>query len=217
MLGSLTTVRTLLERWHPQALLLAGWVLLASPVTKGIALFADVSTPVWLLVLLVFPGLLAALAGLLGIAPALAEDAPRLAVAGGVATLAAFCGVAVLFAWTFASSVAPSLPGLAVTAPPESVFQAVIATIVTGSVLVGLASLRAGVHSRLTGLLLLGFAAPWVSILAAGAVLGGDLPGWLALPLYGAIPLLLVATGYTLRGTAPATDTDAPSRTPSAS
>ena len=62
-----------LERWRPRAFLIAGGLLIASPATKAVAVFTDGSLPVWLVVLLVFPGLLVALAGTLGMYPQLAD------------------------------------------------------------------------------------------------------------------------------------------------
>lgn len=199
MLGSGTSVWTLLARWRARAFLIGGGLLLASTVTKGLALLADVSPPVLLITVFVFPGLLVALAGLLGLYPRLTDDASRLALAGGVATVFAGFGVTLLFGWVLASSVSPSLGAITVTAPPGSVFLSLMVLIATGFVLFGLASLQAAVHSRSTGFLLLGFATPWVVILAVTPVYGSDLPGWLALTLYSMMPIVLLATGYSVR------------------
>jgi hypothetical protein len=216
MLETDRSVWMLLARWRARAFLIAGGLLLASPVTKGLTLLADVSPPVWLIALLVFPGLLAALAGLLGMYPRLADEASRLAFAGGVATVFAGCGVTLLFGWVLASSVSLSLGTLTVTAPPGSVFLSLMVLIASGFCLFGLASLQAAAHSRTTGYLLLGFAVPWVVILAVTPVYGSDLPGWLALAVYGVMPIMLLTTGHSVRDDGPLSDGDPLPGTPSA-
>lgn len=194
----------------PKSFLIAGGLLLASPISKGLALFADVSLPVWLVVLLVFPGLLMSLAALIGMYPQLVDATPWLALAGGVVAAIAGGGVTLLFGWVLASSVLPSFRGLVVVAPPGSVFLLVMSSIAMGFVLFGVASLRAAVFSRPTGFLLLGFAVPWIVILAVTPVYGADLPGWLALTVYGVMPVVLLTTGYSLRGETTQTDRDTP-------
>lgn len=206
---------TLLARWRARAFLVAGGLLTASPATKGLGLLVDVSLPVWLIALLVFPGLLAAVAGLLGMYPRVGTDASRLALAGGGATVGAGGGVTLLFGWVIASSATQWVGPVTVSAPPGWVFLSVMALIATAFVLVGLASLRATAEPRRTGTLLLGFAVPWMAILAVTPVYGSDLPGWLALALYAVMPVVLLALGYSVRKEGPSTDTDAVSGTPS--
>jgi hypothetical protein len=216
MLGSDMSVWPLLARWRARAFLVAGGLLLASPATKALALLPGVSPPVWLVALLVFPGLLAALAGLIGMYPQLADETPLLAFAGGVVAAFTGSGLTLLFGWVFASSVFPSLGALAVTEPPGWAFVSLMVLIPTGFALFGVASLRAAVHSRSTGYFLLGFAVPWVAILAVTPVYGSDLPGWLALAVYGVMPIVLLATGYSVRDGGPLSDGDALPGTPSA-
>lgn len=206
MMGSDPSVLTLLARWRARAFLVAGVLLLASPASKGLAFLADVSPPMWLVALLVFPGLLTALAGLLGMYPQLADETPLLALAGGVVAAITGSGLALLFGWVLASTVAPSLRGIAVSVPPGSVFLSLMVLIPAGFVLFGVGSLQATVHSRSIGILLLGFAAPWVVILTVTPVYGADLPAWLAIAVYGVMPVVLLATGYSLRGEDPLTD-----------
>lgn len=195
-----------LERWRSKAFLIAGGLLLASPATKAVAVFADGSLPVWIVVLLVFPGLLVALAGLLGTYPQLAEEMPRLAFVGATVTAVAGGAVALLFGWVFVSSIVPLSGGVVGTAPPGFVFLSVMSLIVAGFVLFGVASLLSADVSRSTGLLLLSFAVPWVVILAVTPVYGADLPGWFALAVYGLMPVVLLATGFRLRRETPPTD-----------
>jgi hypothetical protein len=82
-----------------------------------------------------------------------------------------------------------------------------------GFVLSGVASLRSASLSRSTGLLLLSFAVPWIVILAVTPVYGSDLPGWVALAVYGPMPIVLLATGFRLRSETPWTDRDTPPST----
>jgi len=67
-----------MERWRALAFVIAGLLLLASPATKALALFVGVSLPTWLVVSLVFPGLLASMVGLLGLYPTLARQVPQM-------------------------------------------------------------------------------------------------------------------------------------------
>ena len=202
-----------LERWRPRAFLIAGGLLIASPATKAVAVFTDGSLPVWLVVLLVFPGLLVALAGTLGMYPQLADETPRLAFVGVTVTAVAGGAVALLFTWILVSSVIPASGGVVDTAPPGLVFLSVMSLTAMGFVLSGVASLRSASLSRSTGLLLLSFAVPWIVILAVTPVYGSDLPGWVALAVYGPMPIVLLATGFRLRSETPWTDRDTPPST----
>lgn len=200
MLGAGTFGWTLLERRRATAFLVAGGLLVASPGTKALALFADVTPPAWLVVLLVFPGLLASLAGLLGLYPGLADRVPRLALAGGGVVAISGVGLTMTFGWLLAASVLPAVAGIAIAPPPGVVFPSLVSLLATAFVVFGVASVGAGVPSRSVGLLLLGFAVPWVVLLAVTPVYGTAIPGWLALSVYGVLPVVLLVTGYRLRG-----------------
>lgn len=204
-----------MERWRALAFVIAGLLLLASPATKALALFVGVSLPTWLVVSLVFPGLLASMVGLLGLYPTLARQVPRLSLAGGVVATIAGSATAVTFGWMLAASV-PAL-GVVATPPPGPVFLSLMVSIALGFALFGVASLRTTVISRSVGLLLLGFAVPWIVIFAVTPVYGSDLPGWLALALYGVMPPVLLATGHVLRDDSVSTESDELSRRTAAS
>jgi hypothetical protein len=201
-----------MERWRATAFVIAGLLLFASPATKALALFVDASLPTWLVVILVFPGLLASMVGLLGLYPTLARQVPRLSLAGGVVAAMAASATAVTFGWMLAASVPVSIPGGVVTPPPGLVVLSLMVSIALGFALFGVASLRTTAISRSIGLLLLGFAVPWVVILAVTPVYGSDLPGWLALVLYGVIPPVLLATGHVLRDGSVSPESDELSR-----
>lgn len=53
-----------------------------------------------------------------------------------------------------------------------------------------------------------GFAVLWLVILAVTPFYGADLPGWLALAVYGPMLTVLLATGFQLRSETPWTDRD---------
>jgi len=199
-----------IERWRAPAFVVAGLLLLASPATKALALFVDASLPTWLVVILVFPSLLASMVGLLGLYPTLTRQVPRLSLAGGVVAAMAASATAVAFGWMLAASV-PALEVIA-TPPPGPVFLSFMVSIALGFALFGVASLRTTAISRSIGLLLLGFAVPWMVILAVTPVYGSDLPSWLALALYGVMPPVLLATGHALRDGSISTESDELSR-----
>jgi len=201
-----------LNQRSPAAFLISGGLLLASPVTKGFTLVADVSPPGWLVALFVFPALVTALAGVLGLYPKLVKQTPRLALAGSVIAVVAASGLSLLFGWILASHLVPSLAELTGTAPPGWVFLSMMVLIPTGFALFGVASLRATIHSRSIGLLLLGFAVPWVVILAVTPVYGSALPGWLAFAVYSPMPITLLAMGYSLRDESAVTDPETTQR-----
>lgn len=190
----------LLEEWSPMAFGIGGGLFLVSPVTKGLTLFTDLSPPMWLVTLFVFPGLLVSLVGLLGMYPQLSNETPRLALAGGAVAVVAGGGVTLLFGWVLASIASPIVRGLTITPAPGVLFLVVMALISTGYVLFGAGSLRSDVFSGFTGFLLLMFAIPWMVILAVTPVYGADLPRWLALAVYSMMPIVLLSAGYSVRG-----------------
>lgn len=169
-------------------------------------MFTGESLPVWLVVLLVFPGLLVAHVGVLGLYPELSDETPRLAFAGGTVAAVTVGAVTVLFGWLLVSRVGPFPGGVVAPSPPGFVFLSVMSLLAVVFAMFGLATLRSAGRSTVTGLLVLGFAVPWVVILAVTPVYGADLPGWLALAVYGPMPVVLLALGVSLRGETPHLD-----------
>lgn len=199
MLTVLTRAWGALERWGAEAFLLAGVMLLASPAHIGLELYMDVPLPSWIVASVILPGLIATLVGLFGLYPRIAKRAPRMASLGGLFTTLAGMTLVVLLGWILGDRVLTAASGMAINSPPDFAFLILAITMTLAFVLFGIASLRVAVPSRLVGALLLSFALPWIVSLAATSVYGSALPRWLTLAIYGPIPVVMLATGYTLR------------------
>lgn len=189
-----------LSRWRAKAFFAAGGLFLASPVAKGVALLTNEPLPEVAIAVLVFCGLLAALGGLLGFYPELTEQVPRHSLAGLVSTAVAAGVTTGVFVWVIGTRILAAMSYSATPGPPpELAFVSLIVTIGFGFAVVGTGCLRAGVPSRPVGLLLVALAVPWFVLLGAGAAYGPNLPAWISLSTYGAIPFGLLITGYVVR------------------
>lgn len=155
--------------------------------------------PELVVVVLAFSGLLAALVGLLGFYPELTERVPRHALAGVITTVLAAGVTMGIFVWLLTNRVLTTLSYSTVPGPPEFSFVSLVALIALAFSVVGFAFVRGDESSRFVGGLLLGLAVPWVGILGASALYGSELPIWISLPIYGAIPFGLLAAGYVIR------------------
>lgn len=195
----LTRVLRTLERWSAEAFLLAGVLLLASPAHIVLELFVNIPLPSWLVASFIMPGLIATLVGLGGLYPQIAERASWMATLGGLFTTLAGATIVVLLGWILADSVLTTASGMAPGSPPDTAFPILAVSMMLAFVLFGTASLRVTVPSRLVGALLLSFALPWIVSLVATTVYGHALPRWLTLAIYTPIPVVILATGYTLR------------------
>lgn len=194
-----TRVWGTIERWSAEAFLVAGVLLLASPAHIVLELFLNISLPSWMVASLILPGLIATLFGLAGLYPQIADRAPRMAAIGGLFTTLAGATIVVLLGWILADSVLTTASGIAPGSPPDTTFLILATTMTLAFVCFGTASLRVSVPSRLVGVLLLSFALPWIVSLAATPVYGPAFPRWLTLAIYSPIPVVMLATGYTLR------------------
>jgi len=188
-----------LEPWSATAFFIAGGLLLASPTHIVLELFMNIPLPSWIVALFIIPGLMATLVGLLGLYPRLVDRAPRLALIGGV--MAGITGtiLAVIFGWILGGALLSAVSGIAIGTPPGVLFSTFALTMTLGFVFFGVATLRSPGLAHSFGLLLLSFAMPWVVVFAATAVFGSTFPEWLTLAIYGPIPFIMLATGYTLR------------------
>jgi hypothetical protein len=195
-----------LERRRADAFIAGGVLLLASPGHVGLERFVGVPLPSWLVALLVVPGVIASLVGVAGLYPRLAIRTPRAALVAGVLAAIAGGSLVVLLCWVLASSISMSVFGIPVSTPPDVGFVFVSATVSATFVLFGVAWLWAGAPTRPVGILLVSFALPWLAAIGATAVYGSSVPDWLAMAIYGPIPLLTVATGYALRLESPPAD-----------
>jgi len=199
MVTAHTTVWSALDHRSADAFLVAGVLLLASPAHIGLELFLDVPLPSWLVASVILPGLLAALVGLGGLYPRLAARAPRTAAVGGAFTTLACVTLVVLLGWLLGDGVLTATAEATIGSPPGFVFLSLPVTMTLAFVAFGTASLRVAVPSRRIGALLSAFALPWVVTLVATTVYGSAFPRWLTLAIYGPIPFVMLATGYTLR------------------
>lgn len=148
--------------------LLAGGLLLVFAANSGIRAFTDGGYPV---IHSVFGpgGFFLGLVGLLGIAPALAEQRPKSTRVIGVVAAIPAVGWFVITVFGLGSS-AGVLPGMSVVFPPAFPVLVFLTTILA-YVTFGVVSLRAGVHSRsVTGLLFVPVV-PFISLILTAAVL----------------------------------------------
>jgi hypothetical protein len=188
-----------LENRSSEAFLVAGTLLLASPAHLGIELVGAFSLTSWVVALFVFPGLFAALVGVSGLYPQLADQSPRLALTAGVITTSTGAMLVGLLGWILGASLLNAVSTLSLGMPPDIAFVTLSVSMTLSFLSFGIASLRSAAPSRAVGLLLLSFATPWILAVAATLVYGSTFPEWLLLLIYGPVPLIMLATGYTLR------------------
>lgn len=122
-----------------------------------------------------------------------------MAAIGGLFTALAGTTLMILLGWILGDSVLTAAWEMSIGSPPNIAFLSLVVTMTLAFVLFGTASLRVAVPSRRVGALLLSFALPWIVILVAQPVYGFGFPRWLTLAIYGPIPVVMLATGYTLR------------------
>lgn len=189
-----------LSQWRAKAFLAAGVLFLASPTAKALLLMTNRPLPELVVAMFVFTGFLAALGGLLGFYPELTDQIPTHALAGALTTVLAAGVTVVVLGWLIVTRVLAAMSYLSAPGPPpELAFVSLVIAMTVGFSVVGTACLRASIPSRSVGALLLALAIPWIVILGAGALYGSNLPIWLSLSTYGAIPVGMLATGYVLR------------------
>lgn len=198
-----------LENWSPVLFLFAGGLVIGHAAIRGVEAFTDVAPPPD-----VFgpTGYLLAVLGLLGLYPALADRTPRLARTAAVVAAVPLVGWVIISASSF-GEVAGVLPSESWVLP--GVFFVVhLVTMVLTYVLFGVASLRAGVHSRTVGRLLLVPPALFVVMMAGGATVGYSAPG--AFVVGSGLALAHLSIGAVLWAGTP-TDHQAPSADATAS
>lgn len=201
-----------LEGWSPTLFLAAGGLFLVSPLAKALILIAGDPLPELAVAALAFSGLLAALGGLLGLYPDLAEQAPRHALAGSLATIIAAGVTSGVFLWLIVHQVLTATSYFATPgSPPRLAFVSLIVAMAVGFTVVGTACVRVAIPSRTVGVLLIALAVPWVVLFGAGAVYGPDIPVLLSLSTYGSVPVGLLTTGYVARRNASMTEHEMPS------
>lgn len=140
-------------------------------------------------------GYLLGVVGLLGLYPALAVRTPRLARVAAAVAVVPLVGWVLVLAATLGELVGV-VPAVSELLP--GVFLVIhLATLILAYALFGAAGLRADVHPRAVGGLLLAPPALWVAMVAGAAVIGGDAVG--PFVVGGAQALVHVGIGATLR------------------
>lgn len=190
------------ERWSATAFLAAGALLLGFAVNRGVDAFTAMSASPAVELTSGLLGLLASVAGLLGLYPRLHDRAPRLSLGGVASLVLAVVGILGVVGW------------LALAGPPEAegdvpgaltlVFVASVLLIALGFVLFAAASLRTGVPSPTVGRLLLVPVVVWVWHYSVLAVYGSS--SLFSFTDYTVISVAFLAVGYLLRSEAVSAD-----------
>lgn len=159
-----------LEGRSASLFLLAGGLLVVFAANSGIRAFTDGGYSV---IHSVFGpgGFFLGLVGLLGLAPTLAAQRPRLAHTAGLVAAIPAIGWFVITVFGIGSS-AGVLPGMSVVFPVPVFPVLVVLTTVLAYVLFGIVALRAGVHTRGVSSALLLPAVPFLTLIVGLAVLG---------------------------------------------
>lgn len=185
-----------LEHGCTAALLVAGGLYGVDTVFMALDQFTNMALSGGTFVVVFVSALILTLVGVLGFYPSLSETRPRLAPL----SMAPIAGAGVLLAVTFGWAVIASL--LNRPLPPGSLAAIIIILMLSGLLLVGIASARLQAPSRIGGVLVIGLVAIW-SGWFAGVVLWGPhhLPGWWSPLFSAATSVTTLALGYTLYST----------------
>lgn len=201
----------LLGRLHPKwrtiaersaALFLAGGgLLLITAALFAVQAFTAIVMEGIVTGVISFIGIILSYVGLLCLYPWFATRTPRLARAGFVLVALPTLMIALLLVW----GVATHLPIGAVPSPVDllpdigGVFVVIFLLFAVGVGLFGIVSLRTGIPSGITGVLLLGLGATWIVLLAASSVYGSKFPAWLDALTFGVMAIALSGIGHSLR------------------
>lgn len=193
MRDSATQRCRLLERWSPILFLGGGGLIVGHAVVRYVEAFTaltappDVFAPV---------GYLVALIGLYGLYPGLVERTPRLARAAVVLGMVPLAGWTAMTGQGVAAAVGLLPPDATVV--PGPLFVVHVVSVVLTYVLFGVASLRAGIHSRSLGLLLLAPPTLLLGMIVAATAVGNSAVG--AMVVGGAQAAVHLSIGVILRG-----------------
>lgn len=187
------------EQWGPTAFIVGGLAWAALIALAAANMTTEAAVPTWSISVFLIVGLLAAYVGLLGFYPQVSPTAPRLSLAGVVATAVAVVILASAIIYTVATSSFTQ-------GPPFPVFPLLILSTILGFLLLGTASLRTSTPTRRIGILLILPAIAWLSdiifivttsTLEVEAVAGIPL---IVIPLIGMVIAsgAMVGTGYLL-------------------
>lgn len=188
-------------RWSSTALIVGGGGLFGLAVIAGAGVAGFVSSPGWLHMILLFGGLWFVFVGLVGLYPAVADEARRLAKAGAVT--AALGGAALTIALLAAVVVDLTSQRTFAEGPTwgPPLLAAAFVLALLSFLAYGVASIRTDSRSRTFGLLLL---VPVGAFLGQAALLaakigGSEVSGALQLALAGITAVAVIALGYLLR------------------
>lgn len=158
-----------LEYWSPRLVLAAGVLFVGHAAVRGVEAFTTMPPPVD-----VFgpTGYVAALLGLLGLYPSLADRTPRMSRVAAVIAGILVPAWALVAGWNFGEA-AGILPPQTTVIPGAFFFLLIVSTLLL-YLLFGVASLRAESHTRTLGTLLLTPATVLVLLLVGGSLLSLD-------------------------------------------
>lgn len=164
-----TDVLDPLEGKSPTLFLITGGLLVVFAANTGARVFADAGISA--LHSFVGPaGFFVGLVGLLGLHPALSDRTPKSAHVAGVVAAIPTVGWFVIVVFGIGKSVGV-LPGMSVVLPAAFPILVFLTTMLA-YILFGVASFRAGVHSRTVSIVLLVPVVPFLTLMVGVAVLG---------------------------------------------
>lgn len=209
MVGGTSTHWDRVEQWSPTLFLVGGGLLGGHTAVQGIEAFTALAPPPDVFVT---TGHLVALAGLVGLYPALVDRTPRLARAGVIVAALGLVGWLVMTVVRFLA-VAEIVTSLSAVFP-DAFFMLVLGSMILTYALFGGATLRVDGSSRTVGLLVLAPVALIIMLMGDAAVTGTSAVDGVVIG--GGLALSMLALGYRLRTwnhpsgrTAPAGDTTA--------
>lgn len=195
-MGERTNVLARLDGKSPGLFLIAGGLLVIFAAETGARVFADAGISA--IHSFVGPaGFAFGLGGLLGLHPSLANRTPKAAHIAAMVTAIPAVGWTVISVFGIGSS-AGILPGMSVVFP--AVFPIVVLlTTILGYVVFGVVSLRTETHSRMTSIVLLLPAIPFLALFVGLAVLGPV--AWAEFVIDSGHAVAHLAVGLVLRNT----------------
>lgn len=186
------------RHWSVRPFLLAGGLLGGSVLLKALELFTGTTLPGLAVALVAVPGHLAALVGLLGLYPVIADRSRRLGRMLGAAVVVAGGWLIGLLGWAVAGPALNATLGPVVPAePPDVAFVSGAVALGVAFALFGAAVVRAEPFTHRTGVFLAIFAGTWLVLFAFS--FRAAVPDWQWFAVYAVQPPVLLATGWTLQ------------------
>lgn len=200
VLGENSAHWRVLNRWCSTAFLVAGGLLLIATVLSALEVFTTLSPEGTLTGPIFFIGLIVSYVGLLGVYPKVADQSPRLALAGVVLVGLPAIMLIVLVVWGVSGHALQQVPVPPAVIPAFGmVLIVVILLFGLGIAVIGVASLRSPPVSQTIGFLLLILAATWFGLLSATSVYGSTFPPWLDFTATGIMAVTLLAVGFRIQ------------------